>query len=67
MNDRDGLVVGEGAGAVLLEEYEFAKKRGADILGEVIGFACNNNGGDLILPNMDGITQTLRWAWRTPG
>ena len=57
---RDGLVVGEGAGAVLLEEYEFAKKRGADIIGEVIGFSCNNNGGDLILPNMDGITQTLK-------
>jgi 3-oxoacyl-[acyl-carrier-protein] synthase II len=59
---RDGLVVGEGGGAVLLEEYESAKKRGADILGEVIGFACNNNGGDLILPNLDGITATLRLA-----
>ncbi len=57
---RDGLVVGEGAGAVLLEEYEFAKKRGANILGEIIGFSCNNNGGDLILPNIDGITQTIR-------
>jgi 3-oxoacyl-[acyl-carrier-protein] synthase II len=57
---RDGLVVGEGAGAVLLEEYEFAKERGADILAEVIGFSCNNNGGDLILPNLDGITATIR-------
>lgn len=57
---RDGLVVGEGAGALMLEEYEFAKKRGARILGEVIGFACNNNGGDLILPNLAGITQTLK-------
>jgi 3-oxoacyl-[acyl-carrier-protein] synthase II len=60
--NRDGLVVGEGGGAVLLEEYESAKKRGADILGEVIGFSCNNNGGDLILPNLDGITATLRLA-----
>ena len=59
---RDGLVVGEGGGAVLLEEYEVAKKRGAEILGEVIGFACNNNGGDLILPNLHGITATLRLA-----
>jgi 3-oxoacyl-[acyl-carrier-protein] synthase II len=58
--DRDGLVVGEGAGAVMLEEYEFAKKRGANILGEVIGFACNNNGGDMILPNLTGITNTLK-------
>lgn len=57
---RDGLVVGEGAGAVLLEEYEFARRRGAPILAEVIGFACNNNGGDLILPNLNGITQTIR-------
>ncbi|NEX20735.1 3-oxoacyl-ACP synthase [Thiorhodococcus mannitoliphagus] len=59
---RDGLVVGEGGAAVLLEEYESAKQRGATILGEVIGFACNNNGGDLILPNLDGITSTLRLA-----
>lgn len=59
---RDGLVVGEGGGAVLLEEYEAAKKRGAEILGEIIGFSCNNNGGDLILPNLDGITQTLKLA-----
>jgi 3-oxoacyl-[acyl-carrier-protein] synthase II len=59
---RDGLVVGEGGGAVLLEEYESARKRGAEILGEVIGFSCNNNGGDLILPNLAGITATLRLA-----
>ncbi len=59
---RDGLVVGEGGAAVLLEEYEHARARGADILGEVIGFACNNNGGDLILPNLKGITTTLELA-----
>ncbi|HPK54104.1 MAG TPA: beta-ketoacyl synthase N-terminal-like domain-containing protein, partial [Smithellaceae bacterium] len=57
---RDGLVVAEGAGAVMLEEYEFARKRGADILAEIVGFACNNNGGDLILPNLEGITNTLK-------
>jgi len=59
---RDGLVVGEGGGAVMLEEYEFAKKRGATILGEIIGFSCNNNGGDLILPNNEGIEATLGLA-----
>lgn len=59
---RDGLVVGEGAGALILEEYESARKRGAVILGEIIGFACNNNGGDLILPNMNGIQTTLKLA-----
>ncbi|MBP7230583.1 MAG: hypothetical protein KBA28_01525 [Syntrophaceae bacterium] len=57
---RDGLVVAEGAGAVLLEDYESARKRGAPILAEVIGFACNSNGGDLILPNLEGITKTLQ-------
>ena len=57
---RDGLVVGEGAGAVMLEEYGYARKRGAPILAEVIGFACNNNGGDLILPNLSGIRETIR-------
>ena len=61
-SNRDGLVVGEGGAAVLLEEYEHAHARGATILGEVIGFACNNNGGDLILPNLTGITTTLQLA-----
>ncbi|MBN1548696.1 MAG: hypothetical protein JW902_18750 [Syntrophaceae bacterium] len=61
---RDGLVVGEGAGAVLIEEYTFARRRGANILAEVIGFSCNNNGGDLILPNLNGITETIRLGLR---
>lgn len=59
---RDGLVVGEGAGALVLESLEHAKHRGATILGEVVGFASNNNGGDMILPNLAGITQTLTLA-----
>jgi 3-oxoacyl-[acyl-carrier-protein] synthase II len=57
---RDGMVVGEGAGAVMLEELEAAKRRGARILGEVVGFGCGNNGGDMILPNREGVEQTLR-------
>ena len=65
--DRDGLVVGEGAGAVVLEDFEAAKKRGATILGEVVGFSCNNNGGDLILPNKDGIVQTIRLGLESAG
>lgn len=60
--DRDGLVVGEGASALVLEELEHAKRRGAPILAEVIGFACANNGGDLILPNTDGVRRTLKMA-----
>lgn len=57
--ERDGLVVGEGAGAVMLEEFESARKRGAPILGEVIGFSTNNNGGNLIMPDLAGVTQVL--------
>jgi 3-oxoacyl-[acyl-carrier-protein] synthase II len=57
---RDGLVVGEGAGAVLLESYDFARKRGAQILAEVIGFSCGNNGGDMILPSREGIERTIK-------
>lgn len=56
---RDGLVVSEGAGAVMLEELEHAKRRGAPILGEIIGFGCSNNGGDLILPNAEGVRRTI--------
>jgi 3-oxoacyl-[acyl-carrier-protein] synthase II len=64
---RDGLVVGEGGGALLLEEYEHARARGATILAEVIGFSNNNNGGDLILPNVDGITATIRIGLENAG
>jgi len=52
--------VGEGAGAVLLEEYEHAKKRGAQILAEIIGFSCSSNGGDLIMPNTEGVKSTIK-------
>jgi 3-oxoacyl-[acyl-carrier-protein] synthase II len=52
--------VGEGAGALLLEEYEFAKKRGANILGEIIGFSNCNNGSDLIHPKVSGVEQTIK-------
>ena len=65
--DRDGLVVGEGAGAVLLEDYDSARRRGADILGEVIGFGCTNNGGDLIFTNQDGIIATIQSSLQDAG
>jgi len=64
---RDGLVVGEGAGAVLLESYEAAKKRGAEILAEVIGFSCGNNGGNLVLPSRDGIRQSINLGLKDAG
>lgn len=47
---RDGLVIGEGAGTLILEEYEHAKARGATILAEVVGFGCNSDGQHVTQP-----------------
>ncbi len=52
---RDGLVVSEGAGALLLEEREFARRRGADIYGRVIGFDCTCMSNHLTIPAPEGI------------
>ncbi|WP_041454931.1 beta-ketoacyl-ACP synthase [Pseudoalteromonas translucida] len=48
--DRDGLVIGEGAGTLILEEYEHAKARAATILAEVVGFGCNSDGEHVTQP-----------------
>ncbi|PKI13871.1 beta-ketoacyl-ACP synthase [Colwellia sp. 12G3] len=56
--DRDGLVIGEGAGTLILEEYEHAKARGATILAEVVGFGCNSDGVHVTQPT----AQTMRVA-----
>ena len=53
--ERDGLVIGEGAGTVVLEEYEHAKTRGANILGELIGFATNCDATHITSPNQKTI------------
>ena len=49
--DRDGLVVGEGSGTLILEEYEHAIKRGANIIAEIAGFATNTDGTHITSPN----------------
>lgn len=58
--DRDGLVIGEGACTLVLEEYEHAKARGATIYAELVGFACNSDGDHPTHPN----TQTMEIAMR---
>jgi len=64
---RDGLVVGEGAGTVLLEELEHAKKRGARIYGEVLGFGTNCDGTHITAPSSDGMRAAMELSLSDAG
>jgi 3-oxoacyl-[acyl-carrier-protein] synthase-1 len=60
--DRDGFVIAGGAGIVVLEAYERAKARGAKIYGEIVGYAANSDGFDMVAPSGEGAARCMRLA-----
>lgn len=59
-NDRDGLVLGEGAGILVLESYEHAQARGADILAELAGVGMSADAADIVSPTVEGPAAAMR-------
>jgi nodulation protein E len=60
--NRNGMVQGEGAAIFVFEEYEHAKKRGAEILCEVSGFAMTSDAGDIVMPSKQGAARAISGA-----
>ncbi len=65
--DRDGFVLGEGAGVVVLEEYEHAKARGARVYAEVVGFGMGADAHHMTAPDVDGPKRSMKGALRSAG
>jgi 3-oxoacyl-[acyl-carrier-protein] synthase II len=64
---RDGLVIGEGAGTLILEDYEFAKERGAKIYAEVVGFGTNTDGKHVTQPTKETMKVAMELALKDAG
>ncbi len=65
--DRDGFVLGEGAGVLVLEDYEHARARGAKIYAELAGFGMSADAGHMTAPNMDGPRRAIMTAMANAG
>ena len=65
--DRDGFVLGEGAGVLVLEEYEHARRRGARVYAELVGFGMGADAFHMTAPNVDGPKRSMRAALRNAG
>jgi 3-oxoacyl-[acyl-carrier-protein] synthase-1 len=65
--DRDGFVISGGAGILLLEDLDAARRRGAPILAELTGFAANSDGNDMVAPLTDGAIDVMREALEDAG
>nr|WP_320010419.1 beta-ketoacyl-ACP synthase I [uncultured Desulfobulbus sp.] len=65
--NRDGFVVANGGGIVVLEEYERAKKRGATIYGEVVGYGATADGAEMVQPSGEGAVRCIQMALATAG
>ncbi len=65
--DRDGFVLGEGAGILVLEELEYAKRRGARIYAELAGLGMSADANHITAPNMDGPRRAMLGALRNAG
>ncbi|MDD7474384.1 MAG: beta-ketoacyl-ACP synthase [Pseudomonadota bacterium] len=63
--NRDGLVIGEGAGTLILEEYEHAKRRNAPIIAEIVGFGTNTDGTHITQPNHIAMAKCMELALKS--